>query len=268
MVSEANCSRKSELCLNSNALSQLLLSLKTKKSPLPHSSSSLSSSAFFYLTFSSNSLSYLFCSFPLTIFLNSHFLLLSNLLSTSIPLLPSDICFLFIFFFLFSSTPLVLSSPPADFTPCHRFLPLFLTFSHGVTSSLPLVSLHPFSSTYSPSFLMGQYAPSEELVRMLLFTFLNDIALFTSFYSPFSLLSTRLLSFHLLPTLSPLLSSHLLLCPPFLELPHLLLLLFRPYLLICSSHEGRRAPCTQRRRMQHMLLCSTTCECSMETVQL
>lgn len=51
MVSEANCSRKSELCLNSNALSQLLLSLKTKKSPLPDSSSSLSSSAFFYLTF-------------------------------------------------------------------------------------------------------------------------------------------------------------------------------------------------------------------------
>lgn len=50
-----------------------------------------------------------------------------------------------------------------------------------------------------------------------------------------------------------------------------LLLPCRPSLLICSSHEGRTARClkdTWRRWVQHMLLCSTACEISMETVQL
>lgn len=71
------------------------------------------------------------------------------------------------------------------------------------------------------------------------------------------------------------LCSHFLLCPPFPESPHLPLpsppLPRGPYLLICSSHEGRTAPGLKDARwrwVQHMLLCSTTCEISMETVQL
>lgn len=70
-------------------------------------------------------------------------------------------------------------------------------------------------------------------------------------------LSSPLTSFPALSTLLPFPSSlleslQLLLLPP----P-------RPYLLICSSHEGHPAPRLKDTWwcwMQHMLLCSTTCE--------